>query len=137
MNQSLWGKPRFGSSYPFALMAHWSCWAQNRLYPVFRHVEADNSFTTSKPSGVSYVDNGRYFTTHSVSQKKANAWGLHDMNGNVEEWCLDGYTESLPGGSVTDPRGPLTGSKIVSKGAAGSALDGDAGWLIVPVNPAP
>ncbi|MFM8401200.1 MAG: formylglycine-generating enzyme family protein [Pirellula sp.] len=53
--------------------------------------------------------NGR---THPVGEKKANAWGLYDMHGNVWDWYSDWYGV-YPNGAVSDPVGPREGSDRV------------------------
>jgi formylglycine-generating enzyme required for sulfatase activity len=55
-------------------------------------------------------------TTHEVSLLLANAWGLYDMLGNVNEWTTDWNVTPLPGG--LDPLNPAgSGTRLMRGGS--------------------
>ena len=52
-----------------------------------------------------------------VGTKLPNAFGLHDMHGNLYEWCSDFYEEKWYEKSLLDdPNGPASGSSRVLRG---------------------
>jgi len=53
--------------------------------------------------------------TRPVAQKTANRWGLHDMSGNVYQWCSDLYAAYVPGGGE---QGPMDKPRRVLRGGS-------------------
>jgi formylglycine-generating enzyme required for sulfatase activity len=50
-----------------------------------------------------------------VGKYKSNDFGIYDMHGNLWEWCSD-WASQYEGNSVTDPKGPDSGTSCVLRG---------------------
>jgi sulfatase modifying factor 1 len=83
-----------------------------------REANFDGNYPYGNASKGTYLEK-----TAAVGSYAANGWGLHDMHGNVWEWCADWYDETLTSGA--DPEGPNTG---VSRVRRGGSWDGSAAF---------
>jgi formylglycine-generating enzyme required for sulfatase activity len=65
-------------------------------------------------------------TAHAVATRPPNAWGLHDLHGNVWEWCEDTRFERAEGA-------PRDGSARVEEGGLQRVVRG-GGWAYGPLD---
>lgn len=65
---------------------------------------------------VAWYDGNSSSKTHTVAQKKPNELGLHDMSGNVLEWCQDWYGSYDDTSVQTNPTGPTSGTYRALRG---------------------
>ncbi|MCC6794116.1 MAG: formylglycine-generating enzyme family protein [Candidatus Hydrogenedentes bacterium] len=81
----------------------------------------DTRFYWGEDANETKIDDHAWYEANSsseiqpVGQKAANAWGLHDMSGNVSEYCQDFYGE-YPEEGITNPEGPDSGEFRVVRG---------------------
>ncbi len=86
----------------------------------------------SKIGEYAWYEQNSDFKYQKVGKKKPNAWGLHDICGNVVEWVIDQYdpeyyTASSKNGTVVEPWNKAT--KAYPHSVRGGSWDDEAGKL--------
>ena len=82
------------------------------------------SFGKNLTSEQANISGGPRETT-DVGKYPSNAWGFHDMHGNVWEWCSD-WDGNYPKGAATDPYGSAQGSARITRGGSWDDSSSDA-----------
>ena len=69
-------------------------------------------------SGNTTDGKGGYSEHTTVGSYLPNNWGIYDMHGNVNEWCLDWYKSGYMTSGAIDPVGPTSGKNRVVRGGS-------------------
>lgn len=109
VNFCKWLSKRTGKEYRLASEAEWEYAARTgteSAYPFGDDPE--------KLGDYAWYEENSDFEPHEVATKKANAWGLYDMLGNVQEWVHDFYSPTAYEQPIR--QGPADGKVHVVRG---------------------
>jgi formylglycine-generating enzyme len=106
-----------GESYRLPTEAEWEYAARGgesgQDYPYGNQITKDQA----NFSGIGGMD--QWFYTAPVGSFPANAFGIHDMNGNVWEWVSDWFSATYYGETpAANPKGPQIGTERVVRGGS-------------------
>jgi len=120
-------KPQNCEGYRLPTEAEWEYAIRSgNEYTAFYQTDESNGTYTGYGSDynldvIAWYKSTATVTTHPVGQKPANAWGLYDMSGNVDEFVWDYYDFYYENGPSTDPTGATFDEHHVRRG--GSFMD--------------
>jgi formylglycine-generating enzyme required for sulfatase activity len=121
------GKIPDGASYRLPTEAEWEYACRAGTSTNFFFGDEQSCINNANVATCSQADEYLWWNLNSpiglgpkpVGQKSPNPWGLHDMLGNVWEWCEDWHAP-YPSGPATDPKGPASGNVKVARGGGWS-----------------
>jgi formylglycine-generating enzyme len=107
------------NGYRLPTEGEWQYAASNKGATPFNYASgASADYNNAAATGeVAWYEENSGSKTHNVGTKRANAFGLFDMSGNVWEWCWDWYG-NYPSGNQTNYKGANSGSFRIKRGGS-------------------
>ncbi len=107
-----WLSQKTGRRYCLPTEAQWEYAARAGATSIFGYGDDPNRLDE-----FAWYEGNIDFGPREVAAKTPNAWGLHDMQGNVREWVYDFYDPNgYAAAAQTDPTGPVDGKVHVARG---------------------